>query len=128
MCSGEDLQSIIHTFAQPLIQTPTNTMALDLAQLQAVLDSAAKAEAFKADVKRSLRKVSSLLVSLQGAVEEAESLMSDDYTPAKKERKPRAPKALGEAAEVDAEAPFGRKPDGTPKKKPGRAKAEAAAE
>lgn len=101
-------------------------MALDIAQLQAVLDSAAKADAFKADIKKSLRKVSSLLVSLQGAVEEAEGLLSNDYTPAAKERKSRtakAPKALGD---VDTEAPYGRKEDGTPKAKPGRSKATAA--
>ena len=48
-------------------------MAIDLAQLQQVLDSAQKADAFKADVKRALRRVSSLLSNLQGAVEEAEA-------------------------------------------------------
>lgn len=94
-------------------------MAVDLAQLQQLLDSAQKADAFKADIKRALRKVSSLATNLQSAVEEVEALMSDDYTPAVKERKPRAPR---EAVEVDAEAPYGRKKDGTPKSKPGRAK------
>jgi recombinational DNA repair protein RecT len=94
-------------------------MAVDLAQLQQVLDNAQKADALKADVKRALRKVSSLVVNLQSAVEEAEALMSDDYTPAVKERKPRVPR---EAVEVDAEAPYGRKKDGTPKSKPGRSK------
>ena len=98
-------------------------MALDLAQLQAVLNSAQKADAFRVDVKRALKKVSSLLGSLQTAVDEAESLLADDYVPAGKTRKPRAPKELGEApAEVDPEAPYGRKADGTPKSKPGRAK------
>ena len=94
-------------------------MAVDLAQLQHVIDSAQKADAFKADVKRSLRKVSSLLTNLQSAVEEAEALMSDDYAPAVKERKSRAPR---EVVEADAEAPYGRKKDGTPKNKPGRSK------
>lgn len=94
-------------------------MALDLAQLQQVLDSAQKADAFKADVKRALRKVSTTLVTLQKSVEEAEALLSDDYTPALKERKARAPREVGE---VDAEAPYGRKKDGTPKSKPGRTK------
>lgn len=94
-------------------------MAVDLAQLQQILDNAQKADAFKADVKRTLRRISSLAVNLQSAIEEAEALMSDDYTPAVKERKARAPR---EAVEVDAEAPYGRKKDGTPKSKPGRSK------
>lgn len=96
-------------------------MALDLTQFQQLLDSAQKADAFKADVKRALKKVSSLLVNLQTAVEDAETLMSDDYTPAMKERKARTPRAAADA-EVDPEAPYGRKKDGTPKNKPGRSK------
>jgi hypothetical protein len=94
-------------------------MAVDLVQLQQVLDSAQKADAFKVDVKRALRKVSSSLVNLQSAIEEAEALMSDDYTPVVKERKTRSSREVGE---VDAEAPYGRKKDGTPKSKPGRSK------
>lgn len=94
-------------------------MAVDLAQLQQILDNAQKADAFKADVKRALRKVSSLVTNLQSALEETEALMSDEYTPTVKERKSRAPREVGE---VDAEAPYGRKKDGTPKSKPGRTK------
>jgi hypothetical protein len=99
-------------------------MALDLTQFQQLLDSAQKADAFKADVKRALKKVSSLLTNLQTAVEDAETLMSDDYTPAVKERKTRSPRTASDAAgaEVDPEAPYGRKKDGTPKNKPGRSK------
>lgn len=92
-------------------------MAVDLAQIQQVLESAQQADAFKADVKRSLRKISSLLTNLQSAVEEAEGLLSGDYTPTVKERKARAPR---EATIPDAEAPYGRKKDGTPRSKPGR--------
>ena len=94
-------------------------MAVDLAQIQQVLESAQQADAFKADVKRALRKVSTLLTNLQSAVEEAEGLLSEDYTPSVKERKARAPRA---ANITDEEAPYGRKKDGTPKNKPGRTK------
>ena len=94
-------------------------MALDLEQLQRMLDSAQNADAFKTDIKRALRKVSSLLANLQSAVEETESLMSDDYAPTSKERKVRAPR---EATALDPQAPYGRKKDGTPKGKPGRTK------
>jgi len=98
-------------------------MALDLTQFQQVIDSAQKADAFKADVKRALKKVSTLLTNLQTAVEDVETLMSDDYTPTVKERKPRASRAEADGnAEVDPEAPYGRKKDGTPKNKPGRSK------
>ena len=94
-------------------------MAVDLAQLQQILGSAQKADAFKVDVKRALRKVSTLLGNLQSAVEDAETLLSDDYVPATKERKARVSR---EAAVVDEGAPYGRKQDGTPKNKPGRTK------
>ena len=97
-------------------------MALDLAQLQQVLDSAQKADAFKADVKRALKKVSSLMSNLQSAVREVESLMSDDYTPTAKVRKPRATSAPKEVGEVDPKFPYGKKKDGTAKSRPGRAK------
>ncbi|AMR27540.1 hypothetical protein A0257_10825 [Hymenobacter psoromatis] len=94
-------------------------MAVDIAQIQQVLENAKQADAFKADVKRALRKVSTLLNNLQQAVEEAETLLSAEYTPATKERKARAPR---EVTEADAEAPYGRKKDGSPKSKPGRSK------
>lgn len=98
-------------------------MAIDVSQIQQVIDSAQKADAFKADVKRALKKVSSLLINLQTAVEDAEALMSDGYTPAVKERKARTPReAQANGAEADPEAPYGRKKDGTPKNKPGRSK------
>lgn len=94
-------------------------MTVDLAQIQLALKSAQEADAFKVDVKRALRKVSSLLINLQNAVDEAEALLSEDYTPTIRERKTRAPRA---ANVTDAEAPYGRKKDGTPKNKPGRTK------
>ncbi|MGI4870234.1 MAG: hypothetical protein ACRYFX_03535 [Janthinobacterium lividum] len=94
-------------------------MAIDLAQLQQVLDSAQQADAFKADVKRALRRVSTLLSNLQAAVNETESLLASDYTPSKKERKA---SITAQSSNSDEEAPYGRKKDGTPKVKPGRIK------
>ena len=96
-------------------------MAVDLAQLQQVLESAQQADAFKVDIKRALRKVSSLLGNLQTAVEEAEMLLSDAYVPVGKERKVRTARVTA-TGEVDEQAPYGRKKDGTPKGKPGRTK------
>ncbi|MDJ0365375.1 hypothetical protein QMK33_09435 [Hymenobacter sp. H14-R3] len=94
-------------------------MAIDLIQLQQVLDSAQQADALKGEVKRALRKVSTLLQNLQSAVEETEALLSPGYTPVAKVRKAQAPRA---ATVTDADAPFGRKKDGSPKSKPGRTK------
>ena len=94
-------------------------MAIDLKQFQQVIESAQQADAFKTDIKRALRKVSSLLNQLQTAVGEAEGLLNADYAPTPKTRKAAAPK---EPIVRDEEAPFGRKKDGTPKSKPGRAK------
>ena len=94
-------------------------MAIDVRQLQQVIESAQQADAFKSEVRRALRKVSSLLNQLRTAVGEAEGLLHADYAPAPKTRK------ISEAQEPiirDEEAPFGRKKDGTPKSKPGRAK------
>ena len=99
-------------------------MALDLKELQSLIDSAQSADQFKKDVQRALKKVSNNLIALQTSFEEANALLSDDYKPAVKERKSRtqkAPKELGN----DSEAPYGRKGDGTPKSKPGRAKGAA---
>ena len=94
-------------------------MAIDIKQLQQIIESAQQAEAFKGEVKRALRKVSALLQQLQAAVEETEGLLSPDYTPAVKTREAPAPR---EVSARDEEAPYGRKKDGTPKGKPGRVK------
>lgn len=99
-------------------------MAFDLKQLQSLIDTGQSADQFKKDVQRALKKVGSNLSALQTSLDEANALLSEDYAPEAKERKPRAPKALG--VEQNPEHPHGTKPDGTPKKKPGRAKVAAA--
>ena len=94
-------------------------MAVDLTQLQQVLESAQQADAFKTSVKRALRKVSSLLGNLHTAVDEADALLSNNYIPVGMERKTRVARTQI-TNEPDEQAPYGRKKDGTPKNRPGR--------
>lgn len=69
-------------------------MALDIKQLQAMIDSATTADQFKIDIKRALKKVSSAVADLQSALDEANAMLSTDYTPVIKERKPRTPRIV----------------------------------
>ena len=96
-------------------------MALDLNELQQLIESAKNTDAFKVDLKRALRKVNSAAANLQSAIGEVESLMADDYTPVGDGRQARSPRAAAAPKEVDPDAPFGRKKDGTPMKQRGRA-------
>ncbi|QKG55845.1 hypothetical protein GKZ68_03830 [Hymenobacter sp. BRD128] len=84
-------------------------MALDLTQLQTLLNKAEQNEALIGDLQKQFKKV-------RAVFDEMEKLLEDNYV--SKGRKARA------AAETDAEAPYGRKKDGTPKQRPGRVKAE----
>lgn len=82
-------------------------MALDLSQLQSILANAEKNELLVGEIRKAASKVQTSLAELN-------VLLAADYTPAKKERKtrqPRAPKELGAAGD-------------TPKK-PGRPKRSA---
>ena len=92
------------TFSSP------RTMAYDLAQLQSLIDTAQTAEQFKKDVQRALKKVSNSLSALQTSVDEANELLSGDYQPATKERKPRTPRALATDSSDDTPKKRGRKP------------------
>ena len=85
-------------------------MALNFDEFQKVVETAQQADAVKADLKRSLRKVTTALSNLQTALQEMETMLSDEYVSAPKERKARQPRAPKEAG--DASAP----------KKPGRPK------
>lgn len=84
-------------------------MALDLTQLQTLLNKAEQNEALIGDLQKQFKKV-------RAVFDEMEKLLEDNYV--FKGRKARA------ATEADAEAPYGRKKDGTPKQRPGRVKAE----
>jgi multidrug resistance efflux pump len=84
-------------------------MALDLTQLQTLLNKAEQNEALISELQKQFKKA-------RTAFDEMENLFDAKYVP--QGRKARA------ATETDAEAPYGRKKDGTPKQRPGRTKAE----
>jgi hypothetical protein len=75
-------------------------MSLNFDEFQKVVETAQQADAVKADLKRALKKVTSALETLQIALADVETVVSDDYMPAtRKPRKPRATDAEnGEAA------------------------------
>ena len=88
-------------------------MALNFDEFQKVVETAQQADAVKADLKRTLRKVTSALTVLQAALGEVETVLSDEYVSTPKTRKPRtprAPKAEGEPGDAPAKKP------GRPKK------------
>lgn len=89
-------------------------MAINLNELQSLLNKAEANTANEKEIRKGLTRVQNLLTAIGQEVEKVYALL-DGAAPAKKAR------------EMDAEAPFGRKADGTPKKRPGRMKAEAAA-
>jgi len=99
-------------------------MAINLTELQALLDQAAVTAANEKEVRKSLVRVENLVSNITKELTSIYELL-DGATPAKKERQARSPK---QAAVVDPEAPYGRRKDGTPKEKPGRGKAKEAAE
>lgn len=99
-------------------------MAINLNELQNLLDKAEATVTNDKEIRRSLTRIENIIATVGEEVGKVYAIL-DGATPAKKERKARAPR---EAGETDPDAPFGRKADGTPKKRPGRTKAEVAAE
>jgi hypothetical protein len=99
-------------------------MAININELQALLNQASVAVENEKDIRKGLTRIENLLSNIHKEVANVYALL-DNATPTKKGR-PVA--TLTEPAEVDAEAPYGRKKDGTPRAKSGRSKvAEAAA-
>ncbi|NML64650.1 hypothetical protein HHL22_05475 [Hymenobacter sp. RP-2-7] len=90
-------------------------MALNFDEFQKVVETAQQADAVKGDLKRALKKVTSAVENLQGALSDMEKVMADDYVAAPKERKVRTPRAPKEDGA-----------DGTTAKKPGRPRKSAA--
>lgn len=85
-------------------------MNLDLTQLQNLLNKAEQNEALLNELQKQFKKARSVF-------EEMEKLLQDSYTP-----KARKTRAADPNAAPDADAPYGRKKDGTPKQRPGRTK------
>lgn len=98
-------------------------MAIDLSQLQEILSNAENSAAKEKEVRKSLTRIENLQASITHEIQHVYSLLDGAVEP--KSRKPRVAK---EPVEVDAEAPYGRKKDGSAKAKPGRSKEAEAAE
>ena len=96
-------------------------MAINISELQALLNRANTAAENEKDIRKGLTRIEQLLSNINKEVVNVYALLNSAAT-AKKERQARAPQ---EAAPVDADAPYGRKKDGTPKAKAGRGKSEA---
>jgi hypothetical protein len=94
-------------------------MAFNLHELQALLDHAATAAANEKEIRKSLVRVENLVSNITKELTGIYELL-DGASPTRQAPKGRPPKA---AAELDPEAPYGRRKDGTPKGKPGRSKA-----
>ncbi|MGI4823644.1 MAG: hypothetical protein ACRYFV_20735 [Janthinobacterium lividum] len=89
-------------------------MPINLTELQDLLNKAEANTSREKEIRKGLARIENLLSTMGQEVEKVYALL-DGAAPAKKAR------------ETDAEAPFGRKADGTPKKRPGRVRADAAA-
>ena len=97
-------------------------MALDIKQLQSILDNASKSEAKTTDLKRAMKKLEAGLSNVLQLVADVNEILSDEFESTTKTRKPRTPKAAAEAVEVDPAFPYGKKKDGSAKARPGRSK------
>ena len=95
-------------------------MAINLTELQALLDQAAVSTTNEKEIRKGLVRVENLVSNITKELTSIYELL-DGAAPAKKERKARTPK---EEVAMDPEAPYGRRKDGTPKGKPGRSKGE----
>jgi hypothetical protein len=92
--------------------------AINISALQALLQQASVAVENEKDIRKGLTRIENLLSNIHKEVANIYALL-DSATPAKKGQLTAAPT---EPAEVDTEAPYGRKRDGTPRAKLGRSK------
>ncbi|MGI4821039.1 MAG: hypothetical protein ACRYFV_07490 [Janthinobacterium lividum] len=90
-------------------------MAININELQALLNQASIAVENEKDIRKGLTRIENLLSNIHKEVANVYALL-DSAAPAKKSRQPAAP------TELDAEAPYGRKKDGSPRAKSGRSR------
>jgi hypothetical protein len=93
-------------------------MAINLTELQSLLDHAALTATNEKEVRKSLVRVENLLSNIMKELTGIYELL-DGVSASKSIKEKRSPKAIGD---VNLEAPYGRRKDGTPKQKPGRSK------
>ena len=93
-------------------------MALNLNELQELLNNASSSAANEKEVRKSLTRIENLIGNVSKELEHVYSIL-DGAEVATKPRKQRAETVR------DEEAPYGRKKDGTPKARPGRTKEHA---
>jgi hypothetical protein len=93
-------------------------MAININELQALLQQASITVENEKDIRKGLTRIENLLSNIHKEVANVYVLL-DSAAPAKKGRPTAAPT---DPTEVDPEAPYGRKKDGTPRAKSGRSK------
>jgi hypothetical protein len=91
--------------------------AIDLSALQEMLSNAERSAANEREIRKSLTRIENLQSNITQEVQHIYQLLDGTVDP--KQLKTHPPKELG--GEIDPQAPYGRKRDGSPKSKPGRA-------
>jgi hypothetical protein len=97
-------------------------MAINLNELQELLNQAQSNGANEREIRKSLTRIENLVGNVQQELVRVHELLDDAASD-----KPTRGGKRG-AIERDADAPFGRKKDGTPMKPRGRAKADSVGE
>lgn len=91
-------------------------MAINLNELQELLTKAEVNATNDKEIRKGLTRIENLMTTINQEIANVYAIL-DGAPPVKKARR---------VSVADADAPYGRKADGTPKKRPGRVKAQDA--